>query len=373
MPASGFGETLREARQRRGLTVQQLSDETTIPVPHLEALEAGAIEALPRAMYRRAEVRAYAEAVGIDPDVALTQLRFAEQRQATSTGIVAAPVGTTVSASEALAVGPVASIAPIAAEQVAVVSPPTAAVPSPVNGQRVGRALFILALGCAGLLWERGGAPPLDLTTESASVVPALTPTEMLEEAVRIAEPPRPAPNLRRALYDPRIAAQSQRSSRNGRLDEGMLVVHSTPRGARVTVNGVGWGVTPVAIRYLPMGPLKVRVGKDNYGMHERVVELTTAQPSSTLRVSLTPLRVRMEPTTAFSARDMLVITTVPEGARVTVNGIGWGTTPLAIRHLPAGEQRVRIVKDQFRSEERVVTVGEGRSGRLALTLKPQS
>ena len=369
MPATQFGETFRDARQRRGLTVEQLSSQTTIPVADIEAIEAGVLNALPRAMYRRAEVRAYAEAVGLDPDVALTQLRSAERPD--SIVPPAAPAAPVLQTTTERAAAPSAPL--VSTPHTAVAAAPVGGGRSPAvgNRQRIGRALFMLLIGCAGLLWDGNRAPALDVATESSLVVPALTPADVIEEAVRIAEVPAPAPNVRRVLYDPRTA--SRLGTSEGRLDGGVLVVHSTPRGARVTVNGVGWGVTPVAIRYLPMGALKVRVGKDDYAMHERVVELKPGQPSSTLRVTLTPLPRRAQATSAPASGDMLVITTVPAGARVTVNGIGWGTTPLRIRHLAPGVQRVRVVKDQFRSEERVVTVSEGRTGRVALTLKPQS
>jgi PEGA domain len=50
-----------------------------------------------------------------------------------------------------------------------------------------------------------------------------------------------------------------------------------------------------------------------------------------------------------------LVVITQPEGARVTINGVGWGMTPLTIGHLPPGAKRVRITMPGYRSEERVV------------------
>jgi hypothetical protein len=50
-----------------------------------------------------------------------------------------------------------------------------------------------------------------------------------------------------------------------------------------------------------------------------------------------------------------LLVTSVPPGARVTVNGVGWGVTPLTIRHLPLGEKRVRLSKEGHVSAERAV------------------
>src|SRR6476646_5197264 len=72
-----FGEFLRDARERRGLTLRDVSNETKIPRRHLEAFEHGDLTVVPHRMYRRAEVRAYAQAVGLDQNVALAELENA--------------------------------------------------------------------------------------------------------------------------------------------------------------------------------------------------------------------------------------------------------------------------------------------------------
>jgi hypothetical protein len=353
MSSEPLGRSLRKAREARGLTVEQLSRETTIPVRDIEALECDAIDSLPRAMYRRAEARAYAEAVGLDADVVLSQLR---RGNGAATAPREQPPQT-------------ATAAPIERNESAAASRRNRhAAPA-----RAMRALVVLAIGCGALLWQHAGAPDITMAVAPAATLPAVDASTLLEQAIRIVEPPPPTPTLQSVLFSPRPAATGQRWSRDGRLDEGVLVVHSTPRGARVTVNGVGWGVTPVAIRYLPLGTLRVRVGKSDYVTEERIVHLTPTNTTRELRLSLNELRRRRTTAPATAGGDMLVITSVPEGARVTVNGIGWGTTPLAIRHLPGGEQRVRVVKDQFRSEERVVTVHEGQGRQLSVTLKPLS
>jgi hypothetical protein len=55
-----------------------------------------------------------------------------------------------------------------------------------------------------------------------------------------------------------------------------------------------------------------------------------------------------------------LVVKTQPAGARVTVDGIGWGSAPVTIRYLPAGSIRVRVSKEGYQSEEREVRLVEG-------------
>jgi hypothetical protein len=65
--------------------------------------------------------------------------------------------------------------------------------------------------------------------------------------------------------------------------------VTSEPAGARVTVNGIGWGQTPVTIRNLTLGPHTLRLTSDGYRSVQRTVQVTGDQPSATVRVTLRP------------------------------------------------------------------------------------
>jgi hypothetical protein len=64
-----------------------------------------------------------------------------------------------------------------------------------------------------------------------------------------------------------------------------------------------------------------------------------------------------------------IIVTTQPAGARVTVNGIGWGVTPLTIHHMPPGDKRIRVSKEGYASEERVLRLDAGRSQALDIQL----
>ena len=56
-----------------------------------------------------------------------------------------------------------------------------------------------------------------------------------------------------------------------------------------------------------------------------------------------------------------MTVTSNPAGARVTVNGIGWGETPVTIRHLPPGQKVVRVTKEGYESQQRIISVPEDR------------
>lgn len=66
-----FGATLRDARERRGVSLRQIASDTKISVAVLEALERNDISRLPGGIFGRSFIRSYATAVGLDPDVAL--------------------------------------------------------------------------------------------------------------------------------------------------------------------------------------------------------------------------------------------------------------------------------------------------------------
>jgi cytoskeleton protein RodZ len=63
-----FGRKLREARERRGVSLRQIASATKISVGVLEALERNDISRLPGGIFSRAFVRSYAIEVGLDPE-----------------------------------------------------------------------------------------------------------------------------------------------------------------------------------------------------------------------------------------------------------------------------------------------------------------
>jgi cytoskeleton protein RodZ len=63
-----FGATLRDARERRKLSLRAIADATRISVRALEALERNDVAHLPGGIFSRAFVRAYAVEVGLDPE-----------------------------------------------------------------------------------------------------------------------------------------------------------------------------------------------------------------------------------------------------------------------------------------------------------------
>jgi cytoskeleton protein RodZ len=64
----GVGATLRDARERRGWSIADVSQQLRIRAPVLEAMEAGSFEKLPNGAYALGFVRSYADFLGLDRD-----------------------------------------------------------------------------------------------------------------------------------------------------------------------------------------------------------------------------------------------------------------------------------------------------------------
>lgn len=69
--SSGFGQMLRDARERRGVSLRQIANATKISVAVLDALERNDISKLPGGIFGRAFVRSYAVEVGLDPEATI--------------------------------------------------------------------------------------------------------------------------------------------------------------------------------------------------------------------------------------------------------------------------------------------------------------
>lgn len=289
-----LGEILRQARERRGLTLAQVSTEMKISRQQLETLERGSFTNVPSGFYQRAQIRAYARVVQLNPDVALAALNRAaapavarrpppepppgatptvfRRRILIATGavVVAVVLGRALGGREPVrdpateapaALGsPERRVAATLDEPAPQPAPPEASLSSPADRpsaplvQPASREIVEPPPAAAAPV-SPGMPAPVNPLADAAPPVAARNP-----EPVTAPEPAAPtaAPN----------AANS-------------LVITTDPAGARVTVNGIAWGVTPLTIRYLPAGDKRVRVSRDGYAAEERVIHVLDGRPTN--------------------------------------------------------------------------------------------
>jgi len=256
---TAFGDFLRTAREQRGLTLQQISNETKIPRRLLESLEHGDLGAVPAGMYQRAEIRAYAKAVGLDQAVALSELERALAMRSMPSERDSGTEGATDSLRH--------------------------------------RSFLILALATAvaviAVVAWYGRMTPRPSASENRIQAPPAQPVPRTDTVATVSSqaadrradvvPPQAIPA--RGDVPPARAAEAPASPATALVTE--LAVVTDPPGARVIVDGIGRGTTPVTIRYLSAGEKRVRVLKDGFPAQERIVRLAPAAQATTVVIPL--------------------------------------------------------------------------------------
>jgi cytoskeletal protein RodZ len=82
-----FGARMRFERERREISIATISENTKILGALLEGMENDDVSRWPTGFYRRAFIRAYASAIGLDPDAVAREFmeRFPEPEQKLAT------------------------------------------------------------------------------------------------------------------------------------------------------------------------------------------------------------------------------------------------------------------------------------------------
>jgi transcriptional regulator with XRE-family HTH domain len=71
--ADSFGARLRQRREDRGIALLTIAEQTKIKLSLLQALERDDVSHWPPGIFRRAYIRAYAHAIGLDPDLIVVE------------------------------------------------------------------------------------------------------------------------------------------------------------------------------------------------------------------------------------------------------------------------------------------------------------
>jgi cytoskeletal protein RodZ len=269
---SEFGEHLLSSREQKKRTLQEIANATKISIHQLRALERGDLDRLPAGIYRRAIVRQYAEAVGLDVETTLGKLErvgteaevtiqtldeFARPRR--EAGSASFPPALLSSAAALVVLGAIAAIA---------------------------------------TAWYRSGTAAPAAPSHVTTVTAPLPEPEAPDVALVAATDPVPSNPGNVALatdpplsQTPTTAPTPVETNTPAAVDatEGALRITSEPAGALVTVNGVGWGPTPVTIQYMPFGKKLIRAAKPGYVSAQRVFDFAPDRRVRSVRIQLSP------------------------------------------------------------------------------------
>lgn len=154
---ASFGARLRAERERKKISLRDIAEETKITMSLLQALEQDDLSFWPEGLFRRAYVRAYARAVGLDPERLVREFleRYPEP--------VEADPRDAVPPARALLISPIATVSSLLRRGSRGAAPPPSPVPAPCFSSRPAPSFLELSDLCTsvGRLPDRRGLPPL--------------------------------------------------------------------------------------------------------------------------------------------------------------------------------------------------------------------
>ncbi|MGI6495348.1 MAG: PEGA domain-containing protein [Kiritimatiellia bacterium] len=139
-----------------------------------------------------------------------------------------------------------------------------------------------------------------------------------------------------------------------------VLHVSSEPADAQVHVNHQLRGTTPLTIEGLAADTCLVTIRKPGFEDVHRTVSLLAGVRH--------PVQVELEP-----LRGLLLVTSAPAGAEVSIDGADYGTTPLLVPSLRLGTYRVRLSAPGFQAKEAEVELTDRTPRQVSLDLASDS
>jgi len=209
----------------------------------------------------------------------------------------------------------------------------------------------------------RAEKPPPVLPSEPVPSRPApREPTSRNEDATATERAPAPRSSPRTPAV-PAVPAEAPAAT-------GRVLVRSTPAGARVLVDGMVRGETPVAVRDLEFGTHTIVIEAPGYPRWQQTVTLSAERPAQSFEVALDNAGAAAGAAGAPSAGVGLQIDSRPAGAQVWVDGVPAGVTPLLLPSVGVGNHSVRIELAGYQPWTTSVAVVTGERARVAASLE---
>jgi hypothetical protein len=136
----------------------------------------------------------------------------------------------------------------------------------------------------------------------------------------------------------------------------GAVSVVTEPEGARILINGVARGLSPLEVAGIPPGPVLIEARRAGHRTAYATVNVFEGQ-----RVLH---ELRLEP-----VLGLVLVETDPPGAEVVIDEAYRGETPLLLHNLPLGTYRVRLQAERHFPRELTVDVTDRRPRLVAAEL----
>ena len=140
--------------------------------------------------------------------------------------------------------------------------------------------------------------------------------------------------------------------------ESGLLLVHSKPAGAEITVDGASRGQTPALVADLALGEHRLTLAAPGHQPREVVVQLDSRVPKH--------VNESLE-----STSGSVSIVSTPPGAEVFIDGRNSGTAPVTVDTIPKGQVRIELRLAGHRNYEVPVTILAGQTQQVTAKLDP--
>jgi PKD repeat protein len=168
-------------------------------------------------------------------------------------------------------------------------------------------------------------------------------------------------------------------------VQSGTLAITTIPPGASVFVDNVFKGVTPLTLTETPSGYHILRITSPGYGDY---VTSTTVEPSKTVLIqavlvedaanqSTTTVPALIATTALVRQNGSVAVTSVPNGAAVTLDGQYEGTTPVIITEVLPGNHEIALTYPGYSSQIQSISVGSSQTAavnaNLVVSMEPEA
>ena len=141
----------------------------------------------------------------------------------------------------------------------------------------------------------------------------------------------------------------------------GYITIKSEPSGADVYIDEQKVGVTPYLMKKIRLGRHSVELRKEQFEPYADMVLIKVDEVNKQFEnVALKAIRVPM---------GSLDLTSDPSGAVITINGRQYGQTPQVLTDFETGKYTVYFTKEGYENLVQTVTVKDGKTETLAVTM----